>query len=198
MIYPNDTIEAITNFLFLESDPLKPCEIAIVFGNDYVETMLTVKALLDQGLIKDKIVLTGHSANKDKIPEAIRFYEYGVKLGIPENIMLIEPNATNTLENLLFSKQVIEKKYKKLKDIESIMFIAKAFVMRRIQMTAYSLYPENTDYIYCPIVDKAGRNIGRDCWWKSEVATKRVLEEIRRIAEYTLKGDLLLLQKPYV
>ncbi|MCI8626011.1 MAG: YdcF family protein [Lachnospiraceae bacterium] len=193
-MYPNSTIEAISNLLFLET-PITPCEIAIVFGNDYVGTMDEVKNLWGKGMIKNKIILSGHSAKKDKKPEAIRFMEYGLQIGLPKERMLLETEATNTLENLLYSRKLIETELGNLSSIKSIMFVAKAFVCRRIQMTIQAIYPSKIDYVYYPVVDVKGRNIGKDCWWETEEAIKRVLEELRRISEYTLKGDLSLFQK---
>lgn len=193
-LYPNSTIEAISNLLFLET-PIISCDIAIVFGNDYVETMDEVKNLWERGMIKNKIILSGHSAKKDKKPEAIRFKEYGLQIGLSEESMLLELEATNTLENLLYSREIIEKELCDFSKIKSIMFVAKAFVCRRIQMTVQAFYPSNINYVYYPIVDVKGKNIGKDSWWSSEESIKRVLEELRRISEYTLKGDLALFQK---
>ena len=62
-------------------------------------------------------------------------------------------------------------------------------------MTVQAFYPSNINYVYYPIVDVKGKNIGKDSWWSSEESIKRVLEELRRISEYTLKGDLALFQK---
>lgn len=61
---------------------------------------------------------------------------------------------------------------------------------RRAKMcTSACGYPAETIDFY-GTVDKKGMNIGPDTWWKSEAAVKRVLEELKRLAEYSLKGDL--------
>jgi len=192
MNYPNNTIKTISEFLFYETE-IKSCDIAIVLGNDHIKTMDSVKLLIDKKTIKGKVILTGHSAKKDKEPEAIRFFNYGKEIGVSENTMIIEPNATNSLENLLFSKVIIEEKLGGFNETKTIMFVAKAFVTRRIIMTAQSLYPHNIEYIMFPTVDEEGKNIKKDNWWNNESAKKRVLEELKRISEYTLKGDLSLL-----
>ena len=194
MQFPNDTIRTITELVFLRTEYFA-CDIALVTGNDYIKTMDSVKWLYDNHYIRKKIVISGHSAKRDRIPEAIRFFEYGKEIGIPADTMVLETNAQNTYENLLYSKTVIEEKISSFSDINSVLFVAKAFVTRRIQMTAQAIYPPHLAYCYFPIVDKEGRNIGCDNWWHSEFATRRVLEEMERIATYTLKGDLSLIQK---
>lgn len=185
--YPNDTIKTISEFLFLET-PVEAVDIALVFGNDTVSTMEDVAKMYNLGLIKEGIILSGHSAGKDKVPECLRFYEKGSELGIPKDFMTIECDSTNTKENLANSLELINKLYP---NTSSIMFIAKAFVTRRIEMTARALsYPANIKYVYYPTLDE--RNISKHIWWNYPEATKRVLEEIKRISDYTLKGDLKL------
>lgn len=183
--YPNDTVKTISEFLFLETQT-EAVDLALVFGNDTVETMEEVAKMYKLGLIKKGIILSGHSASKDKTPECIRFYEKGLELGIPKDFMLTECDSTNTKENLEYSLKIIKEVFP---EITSIMFVAKAFVTRRIEMSARALnYPETIKYLYYPTLDE--RKIGKNCWWKYPEATERVLEELARISKYTLKGDL--------
>jgi hypothetical protein len=58
-------------------------------------------------------------------------------------------------------------------------------------MTATNFLPNDIEYYFLSTLDE--RNIAKDGWWKDEIATKRVLEEVGRISQYTLKGDLKLL-----
>lgn len=70
--------------------------------------------------------------------------------------------------------------------------IGRAFMTRRAKMcTAACGYPTEKIDFY-GTVDRTGKNIGPDSWWKSSDATKRVLEEIERVAKHSLKGDLSL------
>lgn len=185
------TVEAITKLLFLPKSVPDRADICIVLGNDYIDTMVHVKSIYDQGIC-DKFILTGHSAKMDKEPECERFFRRGIELGIPSNAMFLENKATNSYENLNFSKQIIEKQFGGFERCKKILFVAKAFVTRRVEMTAKNLYPDFVETYYFPTVDdtETGKNIRSDNWWKNEAARKRVLEEVKRIAEYTLKGDL--------
>ncbi len=186
-------IDAITQFLFLPNNTPDKTDICIVLGNDYIDTMKIAKIIYEKGICK-LFILTGHSANKDKEPECIRFYRKGLELGIPSECMILEDKATNTYENLDFSRIIIEEKLGGFENCNKILFVAKAFVTRRVEMTAKKLYPSFVQTFYYPTVDntETGKNIGEDNWWKSEVSKKRVLEEIKRISDYTLKGDLRL------
>lgn len=188
-MYPNSTISAISELLFIDSNAKNSnADLAIVFGNDWIETMDEVYKLYIDGKIK-KILITGHSANKDKEPEALRFKKRAIELGIPDNIILVEKVATNTKENFLFSKTIIENEIG-FDNIKSILLVCKTFHTRRVLMTAMNFFPNNIDYTFLPMIDE--RNIQKDNWWHDDIAKTRVLEELRRISDYTLKGDLSL------
>lgn len=167
---------------------MRRVDLIFVFGSSYLITMDEVKRLYDKK-VADKILITGHSKNKLKEIEADRFYKRGIELGLPKKIFLLEREATNTKENIVNSIPII-KKAVGFKNIKKIMFVCKAFHTRRVLMNAKKFFPSNIQYYFSPIIDE--RNIKKENWWKDEVARTRVLEELRRIAEYTLKGDLRL------
>lgn len=72
-----------------------------------------------------------------------------------------------------------------------MLLVCKSFHARRVLMTATNFLPNDIEYYFLSTLDE--RNIAKDGWWKDEIATKRVLEEVGRISQYTLKGDLKLL-----
>lgn len=187
-----ESIEAITQFLFVQTEPLMPADLTIVLGNDYVFTMNNVYQLLHKGLLTGSLILTGHSAQGNGVPEAEHLFKAGLALGIPRERMLLECRATNSYENMLFSKQIIQEQLGGFDAFQRISVVGKAFVLRRIEMTAHRLnYPmEKLQYI--PTVDREGLNIAADCWWKTAPARKRVFEELSRIGNYLAKGDLSL------
>ena len=108
MTKESSTIEAITNFLFLESKTTGKVDLIFVFGSSYLITMDEVKRLYDKK-ISNKILITGHSKGKLKEIEADRFYRRGVELGFPKKIFLLERDATNTKENIINTIPIIEK-----------------------------------------------------------------------------------------
>lgn len=184
-------IEAITQFLFIPNNMPDKVDVCIVLGNDYVDTMMDVAAIFNKGIC-DKFILTGHSAKMDKEPECDRFFQKGLEFGIPAENMFLENRATNSYENLEFSKQIINEQLGGFDNCRKILFVAKAFVTRRVDMTAKKLYPDFIQAFYYPTVDNSenGKNIRADNWWKNEAATKRVMAEVERIGKYFLNGDL--------
>jgi uncharacterized SAM-binding protein YcdF (DUF218 family) len=64
--------------------------------------------LYKQGRFKQLIVTGGLDHNGSKLTEAEGMRDYLVKKGLPAKSILIEPLATSTYENLLFSKQIMD------------------------------------------------------------------------------------------
>ncbi|MEW9698856.1 YdcF family protein [Paenibacillus sp. SI8] len=65
-------------------------------------------SLYNQGKFPHVIVSGGLDHNGSKLTEAEGMRNYLVKKGIPQNLILLEPKATSTYENLLFSKQIMD------------------------------------------------------------------------------------------
>ena len=192
----SETINAITKFLFIgkEESNLKTYELVIFLGNDDIEgNANAIKMLWDTGHINlnSTVILSGNvgSLNQGKEPEAIRLFNAVVDIGLPREIFVLEKQATNALENFKFSKPMAEQ-IKPLEKFNGILCIGRAFMCRRAKMCASACgYPTEAIDFY-GTVDKKGKNIGPNSWWKNEAAIKSVLEELKRVAEYTLKGDL--------
>lgn len=196
-IYPSETIKAITDFLFIgvgESD-LRPSDLVLVLGNDYIDgTIAVVNELYQNGKITQdaKIILSGAtgSLNAGKALECDRLYESAIgKFKMPPELFIKESRATNAYLNFSYSKEIIEE-LGGFDQYHSILCIGKAFLLRRASMYAAKLAYPADKMQYFGTVDAEGRNIGRDTWWQSSTAIERVLAEIKRIGEYGMSGDL--------
>lgn len=197
MIKTEKTIDAITRFLFIGEgiNNLRPCDLVIVLGNDFVDgTMEKVSMLYKKGIILDnaKIILSGATgmASAGKDLECNRLYESAVnRFEMPERLFIKEPNAKNACENFEYSKDIISK-MGGFEAFKSILCVGKAFILRRASMYANKFgYPEGKMQYY-GTVDTDGKNIGPDTWWKTKEACDRVMAEIERIGKYYATGDL--------
>ncbi|KAF1303485.1 YdcF family protein [Enterococcus saccharolyticus] len=55
-----------------------------------------------------KFIMSGGQGPDEKIPEAVAMKNYALTQGIPEEDILVESNSTTTLENMKFSKEIIQ------------------------------------------------------------------------------------------
>lgn len=197
IMYPSESIRAITEFLFIETqyEKIQPSDLVLVLGNDMIDgTMMEVnKLLLDNKIRADaKIILSGAtgSLNAGKENECDRLLQSGIsKFGMPAKMFLLENRATNAYLNFYYSKEIV-KSIGGFEGFESILCIGKAFLLRRASMYAAKLNYPVEKMQYYGTVDTGGRNIGKTTWWNSPAAIERVLAEIKRIGEYGLAGDL--------
>ena len=197
MTYPSETIKAISEFLFIgsEKEELSPSDLVIVLGNEFIEgTIKELHELYTKGIVgtNARIILTGATGllNAGNELECDRLYECAVKkFYMPHEMFIKENRATNAYENLLFSKEIIEK-FGGFSAFKQILFLGKAFMLRRVSMYASALCYPKEKLQYFGTVDKPGRNIGPDCWWESDAAVARVMAEIERIGKYYKDGNL--------
>ncbi len=181
----DETIDKITKFVFIPST-IKPVDIIIVLGNDYIKTMDSVADIYHKGYCK-KILITGHSSKKDQTPESERFLKRAIQLGISEDDIILESEASNTKENFIYSKKLLSKDMKS-GAIKDVMIVCLAFHSRRSLMTAKKWFSNSVNYIFFTTSDN--RHIKANTWYKTNIGRKRVFEEIERIGKYSVKGDL--------
>ena len=73
-----------------------------------------------------------------KTPEARQFARVAMQAGVPSEHILIEDQSTNTGENILFSKTMLEEKGI---TIHSALLIQKPYMERRALATALKMWP---------------------------------------------------------
>ncbi|MEI5992912.1 YdcF family protein [Candidatus Enterococcus mansonii] len=62
-------------------------------------------------LTPPKIVMSGGKGDDEHIAESLAMKNYAVEKGIPEEDILVETNSKNTLENMKFSKEIMENSF---------------------------------------------------------------------------------------
>ncbi len=197
MNYPSKNIKAITEFIFIGEpvETLVPSDLVIVLGNHIIDIMMSeVAELYAAGKItKDAtIILTG--ANGDMTAgqrlECDQMYDVAVnKYGMPKELFVKEPKATNAYLNMVYAKEIMEEKGGK-DAFNHILVVGNSFLLRRISLYVAKLGFTADRMQYYGVWDKAGRNIGPDSWWKSEVAVQRVMAEVERIGKYYGDGNM--------
>jgi uncharacterized SAM-binding protein YcdF (DUF218 family) len=126
-----------------------------------------------------------NKALKNEITEADWHCANMVKQGVPRQRILLEDKATNSLENVTLSKKIIKKHLGKLPN--KIIIICKAFHGRRVLMTLRKNLSPDIEY-NLQLVQTKNHQVAS--WYKNKKVRNHIIDEIRKIGEYTLKGDL--------
>ncbi len=177
------TRKAITRFLFIRDDP-RPVDAVMVLGSSTIANMHPAVELYRAGLAP-RMVITGHGPTGEEEPEWRSYLAYALEQGVPESAMLIERDARNTADNFRLSAELIGLEWG-WESIGSMAVVSRPFHARRARMTARRFFPEKVELVMLSPDD----GVQAHDWWKSVYGRYRVLDELRRIGEYALKGDL--------
>lgn len=97
----------------------------------------------------------GRGAITEKLwhePEAERFARIAVSMDVPPDRILVEPNSTNTGENVRFTKQLLAEHDI---DPESLIVVQKPYMERRAYATFRRFWPEKRVVVTSPQVSFA-------------------------------------------
>jgi uncharacterized SAM-binding protein YcdF (DUF218 family) len=121
---------------------LKACDAAIGLGSHDLGVATFAAELYQRGLFG---ILVFSGANSPttaaRFPhgEAYHYREHAIDLGVPEAVILVEPHARNTGENINLSRSVFAQADVKP---DSLMLISKPYMERRAYATCRQVWPE--------------------------------------------------------
>jgi len=115
-------------------------------------------------------------------PEADRFAEIAIGLGVPEEKILIENRSTNTGENILFTKELL---IARGLDPKKILMVQKPYMERRTFATVKKLWPDKEIFVTSP-------QYSFDNYATDEIPLERVIHimvgDLQRIRIYPSRG----------
>lgn len=177
-------IEKITKYIFLKSNPQK-ADLALVFGTRHLEAIDKVYELYQNKFI-NKILISGGVNRVNSKNEALEMNKKLIKSGVNQNDIILENKSKNSLENVLFSKKIIDKKFG-FDNIKKIIAVAKHYHSRRALMTLKKHFPENIELI--PVTYEI-YGFTKDNWFENKVGKEKVSNELEKISKYLDKGDI--------
>jgi len=177
-----NTIKAITSFVFVK-DKMEKGDLIVVPGSSHYQ-LPKIATDLYRSNFATKIIFIGGFNSKINKKEAIFGKEIAIKYGVVAKDIYTKTSSSNTKENSLEVLKIITKY--KLRH-QKILLVCKTYHARRARMTFNKLFPDKK-IIIIPVKDK--RNITAQNWWKSEEKINVVMNEIRKIGVYFLRGDL--------
>lgn len=164
---------------------LRPCAAAIGLGSHDLGVATRAAGLYGAGLFPLIVFSGGNSpTTMARFPrgEAVHYREHALALGVPDEAILVEPDARNTGQNITLSRRV-------LTDAgitpDSVLLICKPYMERRCYATARRLWPEVE--VVC-----ASQQLGFDDYLKSigdeKLVVDMVVGDLQRVMEYPKRG----------
>lgn len=179
----DDLVREINARLLVQTG-LKPADLLFVFGtregvDEFVDA---IAALWRHGFCRHILISGGPTWNNDDA-EAFVLQRGVIRAGVPDDAILLEPRATNTGENVLFSLPIIEQRIG-LKRIRSVIALGKVCTSVRYLMTLQRHWPDVEKMLFA--VNYFGHPIEQ--WPQHEATRERILREWRKLVPYKQAG----------
>jgi uncharacterized SAM-binding protein YcdF (DUF218 family) len=161
-------------------------DLGLLFGTRHgVDEFCTAAYALWQRGMFPKLLVSGGATGGQAEPEAEVIAGRLVLLGMPPDALILEKAATNTGENVIFSRRLAEENAGP-DSVKSLLVIGKVCSMRRYLMTLERHWPQPRRFACA--VNYFG--VERDRWHEHEEFRMRVLAEFEKIPQY-LRMDFL-------
>ena len=144
-------LQVIWDYLRLGQEP-KKCDCIVGFGNFNTDIARRAAELYLQGYAPKILFTGGLGRNTEGLlpePEAVRFARVAMDCGVPEADILMEDRSTNTKENILFTRQLLEENQL---PHSHILGVHQPFMERRIQAAMGVYWPELSFHVTSPQV----------------------------------------------
>lgn len=120
----------------------RPCDAGIGLGSHDLGVAIVATDLFHRGMFP-WLVFTGANAPTtiERFPqgEAAAYREYAIEYGVPSDVILIDPSATNTEQNIKFSRALLEERGV---TASSVLLMSRPYQQRRAYATCRKLWPE--------------------------------------------------------
>jgi len=185
-----EEIKGITQIVFVASEP-QPADLLFIFGTSTIDSDALESVARDcQQEHFPKVIVTGLSGrlySETGKPVAHIMRDELIAHGVPSDLILVQDKSTNTLEDVAFSLEVLEKN-----DIspESIAFLCKAHHSGRCLRTLRKFFLSQTLSPVTYLAEYEGVKVSKADWYQHEVSRGRVYGEYLRIIEYSKRGDI--------
>ena len=185
-----EEIERITQTVFVAPES-QPVDLLFIFGTSTIDNGILESVARDyqKGRFPRVLVtgLSGRLYSETGKPVAHIMRDELMARGVPSEVIHVQDRSTNTLEDVAFSLNVLEKH-----DIspESIAFLCKAHHSGRCLRTLRKFFPSQTLLSITYTAEYDGVKVSKEDWYQREVSRGRVYGEYLRIIEYTRRGDI--------
>ena len=144
-------LQVIWDYLCL-NEPLEKADCIVGFGNFNTDIAHRAAELYHEGFAPKVLFTGGLGRNTEGLlpePEAVRFAKVAMESGVPQEDIILEPDSTNTKENILFTRNRLE-----TLDLPHgrILGVHQPFMERRIKAAMGVYWPENDFCVTSPQV----------------------------------------------
>ena len=183
-----EPLQTVWDYLGMHQAPEK-ADVIVGFGNFNTNIARRAAELYLQGLAPVVLFTGGLGRNTEGLlpePEAVRFARVAMECGVPEMAILMEPDSTNTAENILFTRRMLEEKGIAH---DRILGVHQPFMERRITAAMGVYWPEQDFRVTSPQTSIADYLADAKRQGVTEnVAVSVIVGDFQRMDLYAKKG----------
>lgn len=134
-------VEVLWDYHDMHHDP-RPVDVGVGLGSHDLGVAICAAEYYHRALFP-RIVFTGANAPTtiERFPrgEAVHYRDHAIDLGVPAEAIRVEPNATNTGQNIDLTRKLLADEGAR---VDSIMLISRPYQQRRAYATCKKRWPE--------------------------------------------------------
>lgn len=135
-----DTVQTLWDYHQLGHE-LRPADVGIGLGSHDLGVADCIADLYHRGLVP-RVLFTGANAPTTVATfprgEAVHYRERALALGVPDEVILVEPHARNTGENIAYARDLLTATGL---HVQSVTLISRPYQQRRAYATCRQLWP---------------------------------------------------------
>lgn len=173
-----------------------PCDVIFIFGGTHPGLWETALDAYNRQLGQHIIITGGYKPSAlhhqtwrhGRTPEAHIIRQELLNRGVPPEILYFEDRSTNSLENVLFAREVYD-----FSTVKSALVICKSYAVGRQCRTLRQQLPAAVEIIPHPFdttIGGEGPLITRHNWWQMERSQAFVFGQLLKIIKYGEAGHL--------
>ncbi len=179
-----------TDFIFrnIKQDHKKGDVIFVPGSSKAVEYRLPKAVELFQAGKAKKVLFSGGVTwQGQQLTEAELLKKEAMRMGVPEEAILVENMSLHTKENVLASLLVLDREFD-LHNIKRVLVVTTYIQMLRIYLSFKTYMPSWIEYSLYPVNDRTARE---DNWFLTPYGRLRVETEVEKIIRYVNEGILI-------
>lgn len=181
-------IKSITSYLAEEDSPVES-NIIVIFGSSDVSRVEKGVELWTKN-VAPLILITGGQPfyKEEKVPEAILFARHAIKLGVPKDKIIVEPNSINIPDNVKTTLNLLDNLGIDYTS-KGITAVSAWFTNQRIWSHFMKLSPEDGKfYKTSPYID-SGR-LMKEHWFDNEIGIPVIFNEFVKMRTAILVNNI--------
>lgn len=161
-------------YLVVDQPPAS-ADVIVVFSGDRGSRMEKAAELFRQGYAP-KVLISGGEVYDGLIISRI-MKEHGIRLGIPDNAILLEEEADSTFQNAAYTAAILEKH-----QMDQVLVVTSDFHTRRTQWALKHEYaPVGIHYL---IIAADDPEFNPSHWWSNNKSAMNTMKEYIKLAGY--------------